>query len=65
MRIKSPVGEYDYRVSAVRVKRDGIEVDGNLGQWKTTMVVEPKDVAPAFRWLAALGWLVLALRFLR
>jgi hypothetical protein len=46
MRVKSPIGEYDYRVSAVRVKREGIEVDGSLGAWQTTMVVEPKDLKP-------------------
>jgi hypothetical protein len=47
MRIKSPVGEYDYKVSAVRLRRDGLEVDGSLGQWQTTMVVEPKELAKA------------------
>ncbi|HEX4718241.1 MAG TPA: hypothetical protein VH300_06910 [Thermoleophilaceae bacterium] len=60
MRVRSPVGEYDYRVTAVRVKRDGIEIDGSLGQWQTTMVVEPKDLAPALRWLAVAGGLALA-----
>ena len=47
MRVKSPVGEYDYRVTAVRVGRGGLELDGSLGQWQTTMVVEPKDLATA------------------
>jgi hypothetical protein len=46
MRIKSPVGEYDYRVTALRLRRTGLELDGALGQWETTMVVEPKDLAP-------------------
>jgi hypothetical protein len=41
------VGEYDYRVTAVRLGRQGLEVDGSLGQWQTTMVVEPKDLAKA------------------
>jgi hypothetical protein len=45
MRVKSPVGEYDYRVTAVRLGRGGLEVDGSLGQWKTTMVLEPKELA--------------------
>ena len=45
MRIKSPVGEYDYRVTAMRLRRQGLEVDGSLGMWQTTMLVEPKDLA--------------------
>jgi hypothetical protein len=65
MRVKSPIGEYDYRVTAVRLKREGIEVEGSLGQWQTTMVVEPKDLTPLLRVGAALGWLVLAARLLR
>jgi hypothetical protein len=47
VRIKSPVGEYDYRVTSVRLGRQGLELDGSLGQWQTTMVVEPKDLAKA------------------
>ena len=47
MRVKSPVGEYDYRVTGVRLGRCGLEIDGGLGQWQTTMVVEPKDLAKA------------------
>ena len=59
MRVKSPVGEYDYRVTAARLGRDGLELDGSLGQWQTTMVVEPKDLAKA---LAVLVPLVLLVR---
>jgi hypothetical protein len=47
MRIKSPVGEYDYEVTGVRLGREGLEIDGSLGQWKTTLVVEPKELAKA------------------
>jgi hypothetical protein len=47
MRIKSPVGEYDYDLTGVRLGRQGLEIDGSLGQWKTTMVVEPKELATA------------------
>jgi hypothetical protein len=54
MRIKSPVGEYDYRVTGLRLRRSGLEVDGSLGQWQTTMVVEPKDLAPLAKWLGLL-----------
>ena len=62
MRIKSPVGEYDYRVTAVRVRREGLEIDGSLGQWKTTMVVEPKDVAKALAVLVPIAVLVIRRR---
>jgi hypothetical protein len=62
MRIKSPVGDYDYRVTAMRLRRAGLEVDGSLGQWKTTMVVEPKDLAPVLKGLALLVPLALVLR---
>ena len=58
MRIKSPVGEYDYRVTAMRLGRQGLEFDGNLGQWQTTMVVEPKDLARALAVLAPLALLL-------
>jgi hypothetical protein len=47
MRIKSPVGEYDYRVTGMRLGREGLEIDGSLGQWQTTMVLQPKDLAKA------------------
>ena len=53
------MGEYDYRVSALRLGRGGLEVDGSLGQWQTTMVVEPKELAKA---AALLVPLVLLLR---
>ena len=52
------MGEYDYRVTAVRLGRDGLELDGSLGQWQTTMVVEPKDLAKALAVLVPLALLV-------
>ena len=58
MRIKSPVGDYDYRVTALRLGRGGLEVDGSLGQWQTTMVVEPKDLAKAAAVLVPLVFLL-------
>ena len=53
------MGEYEYQVTAVRLGRGGLELDGSLGQWETTMVVEPKDLAKA---AALLVPLVLVLR---
>ena len=59
------MGEYDYRLTALRLRRGGLEVDGSLGQWKTTMVLEPKDLAPVVKGLALLVPLGLLLRRLR
>jgi len=59
MRIKSPVGEYDYRLTALRLGRGGLEVDGSLGQWQTTMVLEPKDLARVLAPAAGLAALAL------
>jgi hypothetical protein len=61
MRINSPVGEYEYRVTGVKFDRGRVEVAGSLGQWDTTMVIEPSDwltlgrrVAPVLAGIAAL-----------
>ncbi len=44
MKVSSPVGDYDYEVRSVALRRDGhIVVAGNLGVWETTMEVEPSD----------------------
>jgi hypothetical protein len=58
MRVKSPVGEYDYRVTAMRMGRQGLEIDGSLGQWQTTMVLEPKDLAKALAVVVPLALLL-------
>lgn len=53
MKVRSPIGDYHYRVKDVRVSRAGLEVDGSLGQWETTMVVEPSDLARPARYAVA------------
>jgi hypothetical protein len=62
MRINSPVGEYEYRVTGAKLDHGRIEVAGALGQWETTVVIEPPDwlalgrrVAPWLAGLAALA----------
>jgi hypothetical protein len=62
MRINSPVGEYEYRVTGVKFERGRVEVAGSLGQWETTVVIEPSDwlklgrrVAPALAGVVALA----------
>lgn len=57
MKVRSPLGDYDYRVERVGVRDGQLEVAGRLGQWETTMVVERSDLVG----LARRGVPVLAL----
>jgi hypothetical protein len=50
VKVSSPIGEYDYQVKRVGFRGGRVEVVGSLGQWDTTMAIEPSD------------WLVLARR---
>ena len=43
VKVSSPVGDYDYSVRGVRFEGGRVLVDGNLGVWETTMVIEPSD----------------------
>ena len=52
------MGEYDYRVTAMRLGKAGLEVDGSLGMWETTMVVGPRDLVKGVAPLAGLLALV-------
>jgi hypothetical protein len=45
MRIETPVGEYDYRLTGLRLRGTRLEVDGSLGVWETKMVLGPRDFA--------------------
>jgi hypothetical protein len=59
MRVRSPIGELPFTVTAVR--RDGttVVVDGELGAWRSRIEIEPSDVPmlarAAARPLAAAG----------
>jgi hypothetical protein len=44
VKIRSPLGDYDYRVERVAVRDGQLEVAGRLGEWQTTMVVERADL---------------------
>jgi hypothetical protein len=62
MKINSPVGEYEYRVTGVKLEGGRVEVAGSLGQWETTVVIEPSDwlalgrrVAPVLAGVAAIA----------
>jgi hypothetical protein len=69
MKVISPIGEYQYEVKRVAFRRGRLEVVGALGEWETTMVVEPSDwlelarrAAPALTALGAIALAVAAAR---
>ena len=43
MKVTTPVGDYDYRVTGISRQGGNIVVAGAMGVWDTTMVIEPKD----------------------
>lgn len=49
MRITTPLGDYEYRVERIGVRDGRLVVDGRLGEWETTMVVERSDVLELVR----------------
>jgi hypothetical protein len=62
VKVRSPLGDYDYRVERVAVHDGQLEVTGSLGQWETTMVIERADLiglarhaAPALAFLSAIA----------
>ena len=66
MKVSTPLGDYDYRVRHVAVRHGQLEVDGNLGEWETTMTVERSDLldlakraVPALAAVGALAVLVI------
>jgi hypothetical protein len=52
VKITSPIGDYDYRVERVALRGGQIEVDGRLGEWETTMVLERSDLLGMLRKVA-------------
>jgi hypothetical protein len=46
MRIKTPVGDYEYRVTALHLRGGRLEIDGSLGMWETTTVLRPREWVP-------------------
>ena len=58
MRVRSPIGDLPFTVTAVRVGRGGLVVDGVLGTWESQVEVTPSDVPMLAR--AARGPLLVA-----
>lgn len=52
MKISSPIGDYDYRIERVKLRRGRLEVLGRLGEWETTTILEPADVLNVLRKMA-------------
>jgi hypothetical protein len=46
MRVKTPVGDYDYRVTALHLRGGRLEIDGSFGMWETTTVLRPREWVP-------------------
>jgi hypothetical protein len=61
MRIKSPVGEYDYRPTALRLRGGRLEIDGSLGMWETTTVLGPREWVPVVAVLGAVALTIVSL----
>jgi hypothetical protein len=69
VKITTPLGDYDYRIERIAVRDGGLAVDGRLGEWKTTMVVERSDLldlarraAPALALISAAAVVALSRR---
>lgn len=49
MKVTTPLGDYDYRVKRIAIRDGGLAVDGRLGEWETTMVVDRTDLGELAR----------------
>jgi hypothetical protein len=49
VKISSPVGEYEYRVERVRFRNRHLEIQGSLGQWQTTTILDGGDLRKLLR----------------
>jgi hypothetical protein len=49
VKITTPLGDYDYRVERIGVRDGRLVVDGRLGEWETTMVVDRSDLLELVR----------------
>lgn len=72
MRVSSPVGDFPFEPSSLRIESGALVVDGSMGAWPATVRVDPADVPNLLRLvpnplLAAIATLaaVLVLRALR
>jgi hypothetical protein len=49
VKISSPIGEYEYRVERLRLHDRRLEVQGSLGQWETTTILDGGDLRKLLR----------------
>ncbi|HEX8854194.1 MAG TPA: hypothetical protein VF752_01235 [Thermoleophilaceae bacterium] len=61
MKVSTPLGDYPYEVVKVGFRDGRILVTGRMGEWETTMQVEPSDWAPPLALAGVTGLALLAL----
>jgi len=44
MKVSSPVGEFPFEPTRIRIERGGIVVEGSMGAWPATVRVGPADL---------------------
>ncbi len=44
MKVRSPVGEFPFKLNSVSVDGVGLRIEGAMGAWPTVMEMEPRDI---------------------
>jgi hypothetical protein len=44
MKVSSPVGDFPFEVKRLRVRSDGLHVEGSMGAWPSRVVIGVRDV---------------------
>ena len=53
MKVSSPVGDFPFTPTAIRVEGRSVVVDGAMGAWPARVSVDPADVPAVIRLLPA------------
>lgn len=48
MIINSPVGRFPFTVTRVSIRKQRLEIDGQMGTWPTSIEVRPSDIPDVF-----------------
>jgi hypothetical protein len=52
MKVSSPVGDFPFQVTRLRVRSDGLHLEGSMGAWPSRVVIGPSDLPALARVLA-------------
>jgi hypothetical protein len=44
MKVSSPVGDFPFQVTRLRVRSGGLHVEGSMGAWPSRVVIGPGDI---------------------